>query len=266
MRIRYRGLKRVYVGLIFLFMYAPIALLIVQSFNQSKSRGRWGGFTLQWYSSLFSDESIIEAFTNTITLALLSSVISVVIGTAAVICMSKMRKRTRNIMMGVANVPMLNADIVTGISFMLLFITLRIEFGYSTILLAHITFNIPYVILSVMPSYRDLNPHIYEAALDLGASPVYAFFKTVLPEILPAILSGGLMAFTMSIDDFIITHFTAGAGVQTLSTKIYSEVKLGVKPKMYALSSLIFLAVLVLLILVNRAQGRDQKAREEVEV
>ncbi len=244
-------------------MYAPIALLIVQSFNKSKSRGRWGGFTFEWYGSLFSDESIIEAFTNTITLALLSSLIAVVLGTAACIFLTKLKKRTRSILMGVANVPMLNADIVTGISFMLLFITLRIEFGYSTILLAHITFNIPYVILNVMPSYRDLNPHIYEAALDLGASPAYAFFKTVLPEILPAILSGGLMAFTMSIDDFIITHFTAGAGVQTLSTKIYSEVKLGIKPEMYALSSMIFLAVLILLILVNRVQGSSRKAQEE---
>ncbi len=259
MKIRYKGIKRVYIGLIFIFMYAPIALLIIQSFNKSKSRGRWGGFTFEWYGSLFTDASIIEAFTNTILLALLSSVISVILGTMACICISKMKKKARNIMMGITNIPMLNADIVTGVSFMLLFLTLRIQFGFGTILLAHITFNIPYVILSVMPSYRDLNPHIYEAALDLGASPVYAFIKTVLPEIMPAILSGGLMAFTMSIDDFIITHFTAGAGVHTLSTKIYSEVKLGIKPEMYALSAMIFITVLILLILVNRVQGSARK-------
>lgn len=263
MKIRFKGIKRFYIGLIFVFMYAPIVLLIVQSFNKSKSRGHWGGFTLDWYRSLFTDASIGEAFTTTILLALLSSVISVILGTMAVICMSKMKKRYRTALMGVTNIPMLNADIVTGVSFMLLFLTLRIQFGFGTILLAHITFNIPYVILNVMPSYRELNPHIYEAALDLGASPVYAFFKTVLPEILPSILSGGLMAFTMSIDDFIITHFTAGAGVHTLSTKIYSEVKLGIKPEMYALSAMIFITVLVLLIIVNRAQYNSTRLRKE---
>ena len=233
MKIRFKGIKRFYIGLIFVFMYAPIVLLIVQSFNKSKSRGHWGGFTLDWYRSLFTDAAIGEAFTTTTAL------------------------------MGVTNIPMLNADIVTGVSFMLLFLTLRIQFGFGTILLAHITFNIPYVILNVMPSYRELNPHIYEAALDLGASPVYAFFKTVLPEILPSILSGGLMAFTMSIDDFIITHFTAGAGVHTLSTKIYSEVKLGIKPEMYALSAMIFITVLILLIIVNRAQYNSTRLRKE---
>ena len=263
MKTKYKGLKRLYIALIFIFMYAPIALLIVQSFNSSKSRGRWGGFTLDWYRSLFTDASIGEAFTTTILLALLSSVISVILGTMAVICMSKMKKKYRTALMGVTNIPMLNADIVTGVSFMLLFLTLRIQFGFGTILLAHITFNIPYVILNVMPSYRELNPHIYEAALDLGASPVYAFFKTVLPEILPSILSGGLMAFTMSIDDFIITHFTAGAGVHTLSTKIYSEVKLGIKPEMYALSAMIFITVLILLIIVNRAQYNSTRVRKE---
>ena len=167
------------------------------------------------------------------------------------------------VMMGVTNIPMLNADIVTGISFMLLFLTLKVPFGFVTILLAHITFNIPYVIVSVMPRYRELNPHIYEAALDLGASPATAFRKTVLPELMPSILSGGLMAFTMSLDDFIITHFTAGAGIHTLSTKIYSEVKLGIKPEMYALSAMIFVTVFVLLLLVNRAQDSAEKARIE---
>lgn len=255
---RFNGLKKLYIGLIFVFMYAPIALLIVQSFNSSKSRGHWGGFTLKWYQSLFTDADIGQAFITTILIAVLSSVISVILGVAACICISKMKKTGRTILMGVTNIPMLNADIVTGVSFMLLFLTLRIQFGFGTILLAHITFNIPYVILNVMPRYRELNPHIYEAALDLGASPVYAFFRTVLPEIMPAILSGGLMAFTMSIDDFIITHFTAGAGVHTLSTKIYSEVKLGIKPEMYALSAMIFLTVLILLILVqNVGNSKD---------
>ena len=162
--------------------------------------------------------------------------------------------------MGVTNIPMLNADIVTGISLMLLFITLGIHFGFMTILLSHITFNIPYVILSVMPRMRQLNPSTYEAALDLGASHVQAFFKVTFPDILPGVLSGFLMAFTMSLDDFIITHFTKGPGIDTLSTKIYTEVKKGIKPEMYSLSTLIFITVLLLLFLVNRAPaGKKEK-------
>lgn len=262
--VPHSGLKKLYIALIFIFMYAPIALLIVQSFNSSKSRGRWGGFTLRWYRSLFTDAEIGQAFVTTILLAVLSSVISVVLGTMACIAMTKMKRRGRSLLMGVTNIPMLNADIVTGVSFMLLFMAFHINLGFVTILLAHITFNIPYVIVSVMPRLRELNPHIYEAALDLGASPHQAFFKTVLPEIMPAVLSGGLMAFTMSLDDFIITHFTAGAGVYTLSTKIYAEVKLGIKPEMYALSATLFVTVLVLLLLVQRAQRSAEKAEQTI--
>lgn len=168
--------------------------------------------------------------------------------------------------MGVTNIPMLNADIVTGISLMLLFLSFGIRFGFGTILLSHITFNIPYVILSVMPRMRNLNPHTYEAALDLGASPVYAFFKVTFPDLLPGILSGFLMAFTMSLDDFIITHFTKGAGIDTLSTKIYTEVRKGIKPEMYALSTLIFVTVLLLLALVNRPAKEDIKNKKPVAV
>ena len=161
-------------------------------------------------------------------------------------------------MMGITNIPMLNADIVTGISLMLLFISFGFRFGMGTILLSHITFNIPYVILSVMPRMKQLNPSVYEAALDLGAPPVTAFFKVVFPDLTPGILSGFLMAFTMSLDDFIITHFTKGAGVDTLSTKIYTEVRKGIKPEMYALSTIIFVAVLVLLLLVNAAPDKKE--------
>ena len=168
--------------------------------------------------------------------------------------------------MGITNIPMLNADIVTGISLMLLFLSFGIRFGFGTILLSHITFNIPYVILSVLPRMRNLNPHTYEAALDLGASPIYAFFKVTFPELLPGILSGFLMAFTMSLDDFIITHFTKGAGIDTLSTKIYTEVRKGIKPEMYALSTLIFVAVLLLLALVNRPTKEDIKNKKPVAV
>jgi len=260
-----KALKRFYVGLIFVFMYSPIVLLFIQSFNQSKSRGHWGGFTLQWYAQLLDDESILEALRNSILLAVLSAAIAVVLGTAACVAMQKMKAKNRAVVMGITNIPMLNADIVTGVALMLLFLTIRIERGFGTVLLAHITFNIPYVILNVMPRFRELNPHIYEAALDLGATPVYAFFKTVLPEIMPGVGSGALMAFTMSLDDFIITHFTTGSGTQTLSTKIYSEVKMGIKPEIYALSSVIFVTVLVLLILVNRVQYRLDRQRLEAE-
>lgn len=243
--------RKIYIILIFIFLYAPIVTLIILSFNASKTRAKWGGFTLKWYQSLFENKVIIQALWNTLIIALLSALIATIIGTIACISMQAMKKRTRSILMGITNIPMLNAEIVTGISLMLLFISLGIKFGFATILLAHITFNIPYVILSVMPRMKQLNPSTYEAALDLGASHIQAFFKVVFPDILPGILSGFLMAFTMSLDDFIITHFTKGPGIDTLSTKIYTEVKKGIKPEMYSLSTIIFVSVLVLLLLIN---------------
>lgn len=244
-------IKRFYIGIIFVFLYAPIVTLIALSFNSSKTRAKWGGFTFKWYASLLQDEIILQALWNTLIIAFLSSLIATVIGTAACVAMQSMSRKMRALFMGITNIPMLNADIVTGISLMLLYISLGVRFGFSTILLSHITFNIPYVILSVMPRMKQLNPHTYEAALDLGASHVYAFFKVVFPDILPGVLTGFLMAFTMSLDDFIITHFTKGAGIDTLSTKIYTEVKKGIKPEMYALSTIIFIAVICLLLIIN---------------
>ena len=253
--------KKFYVFLIFLFLYAPIATLIVLSFNASRTRAKWGGFTTRWYVSLFRNDAIMNALLNTLTIALIASLTATVIGTIACIAIINMKKKSRAIWMGITNIPMLNADIVTGISLMLLFLSLGLKFGYGTILLSHITFCIPYVILSVMPRMKQFNTSTYEAALDLGAGPVYSFFKVVLPDILPGVLSGFLMAFTMSLDDFIITHFTKGAGVDTLSTKIYTEVKKGIKPEMYALSTLIFVTVLILLLLINKAPAdKKQKA------
>lgn len=249
--------RRIYLALIAIFMYAPIITLIVLSFNKSKSRAKWGGFTLKWYAGLFENETIMAALRNTLLIATLSAVIATVIGTAACIAINAMKKKGRTIWMGVTNIPMLNAEIVTGISLMLIFIVLGIKFGFMTILIAHITFNIPYVILSVMPRMKTLNPSTFEAALDLGVSHSYAFFKVVLPDIFPGVVSGFLMAFTMSIDDFVITHFTKGAGVDTLSTKIYSEVRKGIKPEMYALSAIIFVTILILLILVNKTPKKD---------
>ncbi len=252
------ALKKIYLGLIVLLLYAPIVTLIVLSFNNSRTRSKWGGFTGKWYVSLFQNEQIMNALYTTLIIALLSAAIATVIGTAAAIGMQAMGRKFRAVMTAVTNIPMLNADIVTGISLMLLFIAFRFTLGFSTILLAHITFNIPYVILSVMPKLKQTDIHTYEAAMDLGASPVYAFFKVVLPDIMPGVISGFLLAFTMSLDDFIITHFTKGPGVDTLSTKIYSEVRKGIKPEMYALSTLLFVSVLLLLILINTSPDRKK--------
>ena len=244
-------LRRTYFGLILFLMYAPILTLIVLSFNATKSRTKWGGFTLSWYVSLFQDEAIMSALYNTLIIALVSAVLATLLGTAASIGISAMKPRAKTIFMGITNIPILNSEIVTGISLMLLFIACRVTLGFTTILLSHVTFCIPYVILSVMAKLRQTDKSTYEAAQDLGAGPIYAFFKVVFPDILPGVISGFLMAFTMSLDDFIITHFTKGPGVDTLSTKIYAEVRKGIRPEMYALSTLLFVTVLVLLILIN---------------
>ncbi|MCP1101522.1 spermidine/putrescine transport system permease protein [Aequitasia blattaphilus] len=244
-------IQRFYLILILILLYSPIVTLIVLSFNNSKTRAKWGGFTVKWYASLFQNQDIMNALYTTLIIAFASAFLATIIGTAAAIGIQAMRKSVRTPIMAVTNIPMLNADIVTGISLMLLFVAIRFSLGFTTILFAHITFNIPYVILSVMPKLKQTNKATYEAALDLGASPIYAFFKVVFPDIFPGISSGFLLAFTMSLDDFIITHFTKGPGVDTLSTKIYGEVRKGIKPEMYALSTLLFVSVLLLLFVVN---------------
>lgn len=253
--------KKVYLSLIFIILYAPIATLIVLSFNASKSRTKWGGFTFDWYIRLFQNESIMNALYTTLLLAFLSSIIATVIGTTACMGINKMGKKQKSIILGITNIPLLNADIVTGISFMLTFIVFGVSLGFNTVLIAHISFNIPYVILSVMPKVKQTGKAAYEAALDLGATPLYAFWKITFPEILPGILSGFLLSFTMSLDDFIITYFTRGRGINTLSTKIYSEVKKGIKPEMYALSTLLFVSVLILLFLINRPTRAEKNKK-----
>lgn len=253
-----RILQDFYLVIILVFLYAPIATMGVLSFNSSKSRTQWGGFTISWYTELFSSSTIMTALYNTLLIAFLSSLIAVIIGTAAAIAINSMDRVPRSLLMGITNIPMLNADIVTGISLMLAFIAFGISLGFQTILIAHITFNIPYAILSVMPKLKQTDKSTYEAAMDLGATSVSAFFKVVFPDILPGVLSGFLLAFTMSLDDFIITHFTRGAGINTLSTLIYSEVRRGIKPSMYALSTIIFITVLVLLLITNFAPKRKK--------
>lgn len=251
-----------YLVIILLFLYAPIATMMILSFNDSKSRTLWGGFTTKWYTQMFESPAIMDALYNTLLIAFISALAATILGTLAAIGISSMKRTPKNIVMGLNNIPILNSEIVTGISLMLTFIAFGISLGFKTILIAHITFNVPFVILSVMPKLKQTSRYTYEAALDLGAGPLQAFFKIVFPDILPGVLSGFLMGFTMSLDDFIITHFTRGAGINTLSTLIYSEVRRGIKPSMYALSTIIFVTVLALLLITNFAP-KDNPAKSK---
>ena len=251
---------KIYIALIFIFMYAPIATLVVLSFNASKTRAKWGGFTTKWYTQLFSNSEIMQALYNTLLIALLSAVFATLIGTIAALSIQGMKKKSRAVLMSITNIPMLNAEIVTGISLMLLFVRFT-ALGTSTVLIAHITFDIPYVILNVLPKLSNTSSHTYEAARDLGATPLYAFFKIVWPDIKPGVFSGFLMAVTMSLDDFSITYFTKGAGVNTLSTMIYTQLRKGIIPEMYALSTILFFLALVLLLIMNYRSVKDAKGR-----
>ena len=252
-------LSNIYTGLVMLFLYAPILVLIVFSFNDSKSRNTWSGFTLRWYRDLFHDEEIIHALILTLIVAVVSSVIATLLGTAAAIGLNKMNKKLRSVFMTLNYLPMVNPDIIIGVSLMLLFSYLRIEFGVSTLLLAHITFSVPYVVLNVMPKLRAMGKHIYEAALDLGCSPLQAYFKVVIPEILPGILSGFVMALTLSIDDFIVSYFVNGSASQTLPLAIYSQPRRRVTPKINALSTIIFVVVLGILVINNIYSARKEQ-------
>ena len=243
-------------ALIFLFLYLPIMVLVVLSFNNSKSRVKWGGFTTQWYISMFQNKNIMDAFTMTLQITLTASVLATIIGTLAAIGIQAMRRKGTAILLGATNIPLLNADIVTGISMMLLFVRFT-KLGFSTVLIAHLTFDIPYVILNVLPKLNQTSRSAYEAAMDLGATPLYAFYKIVWPDIRSGVFSGFLMAVTMSLDDFSITYFTKGAGVNTLSTMLYTELRKGIKPEMYALSTLLFAIALILLFIMNFRSSRN---------
>ena len=263
-----KTLSKIYNFIIFSFLYAPILVLIVFSFNNSKSRVEWKGFTLDWYSELFQNDLIIESLMLTLQVALVSAIVATVIGTLAAMGIYSMNGRLRTVMMGINNIPMVNPEIVTGISMMLMFVAIgavipAFKPGLLTLLLSHITFCIPYVVLQVMPKVRQMNKHMYEAALDLGCRPVPAFFKVVLPEIMPGVITGALMAFTMSLDDFVISYFNSGSTAQNLSVTIYSMTKKPVTPEINALSTLMFGTVLLMLIVVNIRQIRDLDKQRE---
>jgi len=255
--------RTVYLILCYAFLYAPIAVLIVFSFNASKSRSVFTGFTLKWYRELFHNELIIQSLWNTLLIAVLASVFATLIGVAASLGIFNMKKGMRGVVMNVTYLPLMNPEIITGVSLMLLFVFLGrlfgLELGMWSVLISHITFCLPYVILNVLPKLRQMDPHLPEAALDLGCSPLSAFGKVVIPEIMPGILSGFLMSFTFSLDDFIITYFTSGNAFPTLPTTVYSMVKRKVNPQINALSALMFLTVLALLLLMNLKKNRKSK-------
>lgn len=260
-------LSKIYLGLIIAFLYAPIAVMLVFSFNSGSSVWVFEGFSLDWYKELAFNTEMLDSLKHTVIIALLSAVISTVIGLAASVGIMALRKKiSKTVIMSVTNIPMMNADIVTGISLMLLFVFvakilgLTDALGFPTVLIAHITFNLPYVILSITPKLKQSDANLPEAALDLGCTPVQAFFKVVVPSISSGILTGFIMAFTLSLDDFVISYFTCGH-YQTLPIVIYNMTKKTVTPDTYALSSIIFICVFLLMMLYNAVQTKSDEKR-----
>lgn len=257
MKRLFKWLKGTYLGLILLFLYAPIAVMIVLSFNASKTRAKWGGFTLNWYKELFTNSpEIMQALKVTLEVAVIATAVSVVLGTFAAIGIYASRKNYAKMLVNISYLPMTLPDIVTGVSLMLMFVFVKLPRGMFTMILAHITFDTPYVLFAVLPKLRQLDPNTYEAALDLGCKPMKAIFKVMIPEISPGIVTGGLLALTMSLDDFVISFFTTDYD-QNLSTLIYSAAKRTVPPSIYALSTLIFITVLVLLMIINKRSNLE---------
>lgn len=250
-----KKIAKVYLALVMMFLYVPIFVLIVFSFNTTKSRSVMSGFTFDWYIKLFKNEIIMSSLMNTIIIAVLASIVSTILGTAAAVGIKNMKKVPKAIVLNITNFPIINPEIVTGVSLMLLFVffaaRMNFEFGFVTLLIAHITFDVPYVILNVMPKLNQMDPFLYEAAQDLGCNPLKAFFKVVLPEIMPGVVSGFLISFTFSLDDFIISYFTCGSSMQTLPVTIYSMTRRKVSPEINALSTIIFLTVVVILVIKN---------------
>lgn len=259
-----RWLKNSYISLVFVFLYAPVLILIIFSFNKAKSRSLWGGFTLEWYAKLFQNQDMIAALQVTLIVALLSAFIATTIATITCIGLNSMKKPIRAVLLNITYIPNGMPDLVTGIALMLLFYFSRIELGFLTLLTAHIAFNVPFAILSIMPRLKQLDRNIFEAALDLGATPRQAIMKVILPEIFPAVITAMILTFTLSIDDFVISYFTAGTQVTTLAIMIYSMARKRVNPQINALSTILFLSVLILLIIINIRSTRESKKGKSV--
>ena len=257
---------RIFTGLIYFLLYLPIFVLIAFSFNASKSRSVWTGFTFKWYGELFRDSGIMSSFYLTLILSLAAAAVATVLGTFAAVGFYGMKRRWRAAFLEVNNIPLMNADIVTGVSLCLMFVAgraiLGYELGFGTLLIAHLTFDIPYVILSVMPKLYQLDRNLVDAAQDLGCTWLQAFFKVVLPEISPGIVNGAIIAFTMSVDDFVISYFTAGSKIMTLSMRIYSMTRKRVPPTINAVSTILFVSVLLLLVIINVRETRQEAAKK----
>ena len=255
-------LTKIYIAAIMVFMYAPIAVLIFYSFNKSRSAA-WGGFTFKWYFELFENKNLMDALINTLLIAVLASLFATILGTAAAIGINNFRGKSRALIQNVSNIPIISPDIVMGVSLMLLFTFLGVmfnfEMGFGTVLLSHICFCVPFVVLNVMPRIRRMDQSLYDAALDLGCNPFQAFFKVVIHELMPGIISGMLISFTYSLDDFVITHFTQGAKFNNLSTEIYSLLRRKIPPTINALSALLFLAIIIIMVLINVYERRAEK-------
>lgn len=256
---------KIYSGIVFGILFAPILVLLVFSFNEAKSLSVFSGFSLKWYRELIKDRNTLEAVRNTLVLAACATVISTIMGTAAAVGINKLRSRWyKAVMNAVTDIPMTNPDIITGISLMLMFVFVGRLFGastslnFGTMLIAHVTFCLPYVILQILPKLRQMDKALPEAAMDLGCTPIGAFFKVELPEILPGIITGAIMAFTLSLDDFVISYFTSGNGFETLPIRIYGMTKKTVTPKMYALATIIFFVTLGLLLISNLVDEKDE--------
>ncbi len=259
--------SRFYNFLVFAFLYSPIVVMIVYSFNGIKSRSVFEGFSLQWYKELFNDAVIMKSLYVSLLIAVLAAVISTVIGTLAAVGINSMKGFRKKLYLSVNNIPMVNPEIVTAVSMMILFVFIisksnTLEMGFGTLLISHITFCIPYVTLEVLPKIRGMDNNIYNAALDLGCPPAKAFLKVVIPQIKPGIVTGFIMAFTLSLDDFIISYFNSGSTVQTLSVTIFSMTKKPYSPKINALSTLLFVTILILLVSVNLKQMRDDAKKK----
>ena len=258
-----KKLSKIYMGLVMIFLYLPIIVLVIFSFNDSKSRSVFTGFTFDWYAKLFNNELIMTSLRNTLIVAVVASLVATLLGTAAAIGIVKMKKGTKATVMQVTNIPIMNPEIVTGVSRMLLFVffaaRLNFEFGFLTLIIAHITFDVPYVVLNVMPKLRQMDANLYEAAQDLGCGPISSFFKVILPEIMPGVISGFLMAVTFSLDDFIVSYFTSGAASQTLPITIYAMTRRKVSPEINALSTIIFVVIIVILVVKNMIESHNIK-------
>ncbi|NLW43479.1 MAG: ABC transporter permease [Tissierellia bacterium] len=243
---------RFYLAMVFLFLYLPIFVLIVFSFNSSRLRGSFDGFSLIWYKNLLSDRAVMQALYNTVLIALISTVISTIMGTFAAIGIHYLRGKKQDIILNLNYIPVINPDIVTAVALMALFKFLSLKFGISTMLISHIVFSVPYVILNILPKLQQLDRNLLDASMDLGATPLYSIINVIIPQIKPGIITGALMAFTLSIDDFIISYFNTGHGFNNLSILIYSMAKKGINPSINALSTIMFATMLLLVLIINR--------------